>query len=317
MELKDFIKNNLTYINYVIDDHKSQIEFFFVKKRNGDLRKIIAPINCYKMFLISLNKILIKYYNPPKCVHGFIFNKNILTNAKKHLNKFKILKLDLQNFFPSISIKRVKALFVDNSILLSENEADLLSRICTYEEELPQGFPTSPIISNMICFELDRKLSKIAAKNNFIYSRYADDLTFSTNDKDIANNVKNEIINTVESEDFNIKHEKTKFKGKHRRQLITGIIVNEKLSVKKSYKKKIRAILHNWEISGIQYSKIKYLTKYFINDKKNLMKFLHSLKGKIEFIGFVQGRTNSEFLRLLNKYHFLCDRDKNIINNSM
>jgi RNA-directed DNA polymerase len=200
----------------------------------------------------------------------------------------------------------------------TEDVATVLAQICCYENQLPQGAPTSPIISNMICAQLDSQLQKLAKKYQCIYTRYADDITFSTSkpkfppqlsyfsDKLEKLVIGDELEQILEKNGFSINESKTRLKTRYKRQEVTGITVNEKLNVKRKAIRQVRAMLHAWEKYGLEKAQAEFLRRF---DKKQHFhqhqpSFKYIVRGKIEFIGRVRGRKDHiylNFLRWLNK----------------
>ena len=161
---------------------KPRYRSFVISKRNGSARVIDEPLKELK----SIQRKILSYLEsisgqPHSCVHGFVIDRSIVTNAQQHCNpRVKhILNIDLENFFPSITFKRVRGALRKHPFYFSHPVASLVAHICTREGVLPQGAPTSPFISNVICRGLDRDLKKLARNNRAEYTRYADDMTFS------------------------------------------------------------------------------------------------------------------------------------------
>ena len=162
---------------------------FEIPKRSGGMRIISAPEPRLKMIQRKLADCLYNcteeiYGVPPKKLlsHGFLNSRSIFTNASIHTNRKYVLNLDLENFFPSFNFGRVRGYFLkDNRFGLHPKVATIIAQIACHQNELPQGSPCSPIITNLIGHMLDVRLVKLARKNNCSYSRYADDITFSTN----------------------------------------------------------------------------------------------------------------------------------------
>jgi RNA-directed DNA polymerase len=153
-------KSHLIYELYIRPDRKKYISFYIPKKSGGN-RTIKSPIYPLKKIQSRLNEILQEVYNPRKTVHSFIKNENILRNAKPHVSKKWVLNIDLSEFFPTINFPRVRGLFIGKPYRLNESAATVLAQICCHESTLPQGAPTSPIISNMICSKLDAELYRL------------------------------------------------------------------------------------------------------------------------------------------------------------
>lgn len=179
---------------------------------------------------------------------GFVRGKSTVINASYHINQEYILKMDIKDFFPTITTGRVFGLY--KSLGYSSSVALTLTNLCTYNESLPQGAPTSPYISNLICRNLDLRLDLLCRKRSLNYSRYADDITLSG-----GRNVKNTISyvkKILEEEGFNVNEKKTKLIFKNNRQQITGIVVNEKLSIPKILIKSLRQDIYYMSKFGVE-----------------------------------------------------------------
>ena len=181
-ELAESIGYRYKFIVYFIfakDIDQHYIEFNISKKYKGE-RIISSPNEKLKQIQKNIAEILLDIYKPKHCVHSFVRNKNVATNAKPHVQARHILRLDLENFFSSIHFGRVRNLF-EATFNFPREVSTLLARICCFKGCLPQGAPTSPIISNMICLRMDAQLTRLANDCRCKYTRYADDITFSTN----------------------------------------------------------------------------------------------------------------------------------------
>jgi len=200
--------------------------------------------------------------------------------------------------------------------------ATILAQICCHKNSLPQGAPTSPIISNMICSKMDGELQKLARKSKSTYTRYADDITFSTNlqfipkelgqQKENEFKVSQELTGVIESNGFTINHKKVRLQPRHLRQEVTGLIVNEFVNVKREYIYDIRSILHKWEKNGLSATSDEYFNKYCPISKKGYTKdFKKIIRGKIEFVRMIrftdkrdkQKKRSKIFFKFLEKFH--------------
>ena len=162
-----------------------QYRQFEIPKKSGGTRKIIAPGGDLKNIQRMLSILLSFAVTPDSHAHGFIRERSVITNASLHVGKNYVLNLDLKNFFPSITYSQVVRALRKR---FNKETSTFIAKICTWRESddlledvLPQGAPTSPILSNMVCEPLDEKLSKLAVNFGLTYSRYADDITFSSN----------------------------------------------------------------------------------------------------------------------------------------
>ena len=188
----------------------------------------------------------------PVLSHAFEKGKSIITNSQMHRNKKYILNIDLKNFFDSFNFGRVRGFFIkDRNFDVLPEIATVIAQIACYQDKLPQGAPSSPIITNLITRILDYRIVKIAKKYRFTYSRYADDMTFSTNrelnsDKLRARkeleNFLAELEELIVSSGFEINPQKTRLSNNMQRQEVTGLVVNKKINVKREYVKNTRAM---------------------------------------------------------------------------
>ena len=170
---------HLVYYLYRLPIERRYVSFT-VNKRTGGTRIISSPATGLKTAQRRLSKLLYAIYEPRKGVHGFAIGRGITTNAEAHVRQNHVLNIDLEDFFVSINFGRVRGLFLAEPFKLPTPIATLLAQICCHENKLPQGAPTSPIISNMICGRMDGQLKAFANRNGCFYTRYADDITFST-----------------------------------------------------------------------------------------------------------------------------------------
>lgn len=157
---------------------------FEVPKKSGGVRVITAPSQHWKFLQRRLLHVLECVFEPKATVHGFTADRNIRTNATPHIRRRHVLNVDLNDFFPSINLGRVRGMFMSPPYNCPDKVATVLAQICCFNNELPQGAPTSPIVSNMICARMDAHLGRLARELRCYYTRYADDITFSTDGRD-------------------------------------------------------------------------------------------------------------------------------------
>ncbi|WP_428654177.1 reverse transcriptase domain-containing protein [Runella sp.] len=187
------LKSISFYADYRLSSNK-RYRHFTIKKKNGKERQIAAPASGLKLIQRCLNLIFGAIYEPKSYVTGFVNEKSIVDNANIHVGKRYVFNIDLQDFFPSITVYRIKAVLgIEPFNLINDRDflAFTISNLCCIENPqnkavLPQGAPTSPILSNIASQKLDRRLNGLAKKVGCKYSRYADDITFSA-DMDIFN----------------------------------------------------------------------------------------------------------------------------------
>ena len=302
----------LRYHLYINPKNKAYTQFKIPKKSGGH-RTITAPQTSLKIIQYKLNQVFKSIYKPKFSTLGFATGKSILTNAQQHLKQGYILNLDIKDFFPSINFGRVRGLLMAKPYDCTQEFATVLAQICCYNNELPQGSPCSPIISNMICARLDSQLQHLAIKNRCIYTRYADDITFSTSRSKFPQSLayfssesNNFIIGgsakqIIEDNGFKINLSKVRLQSKYGHQEVTGITVNEKLNIDRKYIRNIRAILHAWKKYGLENTQQHFWQHY--NKKqdryKNKDSFKTIIRSRIEFVGLVKGKDDPIYLKLL------------------
>ena len=233
-------------LHLFISDKRKAYSSFKLPKKRGGFRKIDAPSK--KMKIVQrwiLDNILYKL-DAGKYAHGFVPNRSIATNASVHVGQELVLGIDIKDFFPSITLKRVVGLF--RSIGYNEEVSHGMGELCTFNWRLPQGAPTSPMISNLIAWHIDIKLSKFCNKRNLCYSRYADDITISGGTE--LPRYKTLIFRKIEEEGFSINDEKTRLHGRGSSQRVTGLVVNDTITLGREKKKRLRAIVHNIAKNG-------------------------------------------------------------------
>jgi hypothetical protein len=213
-------------------------------------------------------------------------------NAEQHLYTEVVLNIDLKDFFPSIDSQRIYYIF--NKICKYDKTLSYcLTRIVTYENRLPQGACTSPIISNIVAYKLDYRLFKLAQKNNIKYTRYADDITFSGNSNIITKKLYSLIKKIIEEEGFKVNERKVHFSSKSFRQEVTGLTINNnKVTVNSKYVKKIEQELYYIKKYGLE-NHIKYA------EIKNGF-YLEHLKGKIMFVWSIDKEKGNKLLLKFN-----------------
>lgn len=159
--------SQLTYHLYKSTSAEKYITFS-IPKRSGDEREIKAPKSAIKILQKKLNILLQQIYKRNEPVHSYIYRHSVVTNAHRHVNKKWVLNVDLSNFFPTISFQRIRGMFISKPYLLGEGAATVLAQLCCCDGSLPQGAPTSPIISNMICAKLDSELGRLSQNKNVV-----------------------------------------------------------------------------------------------------------------------------------------------------
>lgn len=241
---------------------------FAIPKKTGGLRSISAPMPRLKRAQEWVLTHILERVELHRAAHGFRRGRSIVTNAQPHVNSDVVINVDIENFFPTITYTRIRGVF--KSLGYSAQLASILALICsepeveqveldgrTYfvaksERQLPQGAPSSPALTNIICRGLDARLDGIARRLGYQYTRYADDITFSGSG-DAAKAVGRalrQICYVVNDEGFVLRPEKTRVLRRSGRQEVTGLIVNEKLGVRRDLLRRFRAVLFHIERDG-------------------------------------------------------------------
>jgi RNA-directed DNA polymerase len=242
---------------------------FKLPKKSGGYRLISAPMPALKATQIWILENILNRVAVSDAAHGFLPEKNIVSNARVHVGAKTVVNFDLENFFPSINYKRVKGIF--RSFGYSEAIATVFGLLATApeteeveidgktyfvalgERHLPQGSPASPMISNIAARRLDKSLSKIAENLGYKYTRYADDLTFSTENADAdIKKLMTQVRYVVDKQGFKVNENKTRILRRGRQQEVTGIVVNDKISIDRRELRKFRAVLHQAENKGLE-----------------------------------------------------------------
>lgn len=313
----------LKTLNYFANpaNSKSRYKSFDIRKKSGGVRTIHAPISGLKHILKPLNLILQYVSQPHYRATGFVVGRSIADNAKYHVGKHYVYNIDLKDFFHSFDRQWVKYGFMIPPFNLGkekESLAFLLASLCTHPFEingeiktvLPQGAPTSPTITNILCTKLDRRLNGLAKRFKITYSRYADDITFSsqTNVFEKEDFLK-ELHRIIEDDQKLVLNEKkTRLQQSGYRQEVTGLVVNEKVNVNTRYVKQLRMWLYYWEKYGYTKAETIFRRDYG-SDKGHIKKekpnFINVITGKLEYLKMVKGPEDSTYSKLSSRWNKL------------
>jgi RNA-directed DNA polymerase len=262
---KEYIKKAAFHTKYFYRD-------FEIVKRNGKKRLISEPLPSLKEIQHWILKNILYHIPVSPFAKAYRPNISLTENLKFHRNQPKVFTLDLENFFPSITIDSVEKIF--SELGYSKNISDLLSKLCTRDGTLPQGAPTSPYLSNLIFKDADALISDYCIQRKIRYTRYADDLSFSGDfdEKDLFD----EVNGIIEKMNLKINAAKTKLMTPSNRQTVTGIVVNEKPQVVFHKRNELRQAMY-------------YIQKFGIDEHReykeiNQRNFLEHLLGKINFV---------------------------------
>jgi RNA-directed DNA polymerase len=304
----------LAYLLY-IKPTNSRYHAFQIPKRSGGARNILSPGDDLKLLQQRLSSFLqdcVREANDAhgwedRYAHGFTRFRSIITNAEKHRDRRYVFNLDLENFFPSINFGRVRGFFLKNrTFAVHPKVATVLAQIACHENSLPQGSPCSPVLSNLIGHILDVRLCRLATISGCTYSRYADDITFSTNRESFPEKVAkamdgikhrwvvgDSLRDTVASSGFTINHEKTRMQYRDSRQDVTGLVVNRRVNTRPEYRSTIRAMVYRLRKTGKFHVDRWELSPSGVPLKKQVEGAINQLQGMLAHIYTVdQNRPN-------------------------
>jgi S1-C subfamily serine protease len=246
-------------------------------------------------------------------------DRSIVTNAERHLGKRHVFNLDLEDFFGSIHFGRVKNLFKSVPFCFPTNVATILAQICCVDGRLPQGAPTSPVVSNMIAWKLDGQLQELAKVMHCTYTRYADDISFSFTCSqarlpeeivvfgDGIASPGHELTQIIRDNGFRINYGKVRLASRTMRMEVTGLTVNRRLNVRRRYVRQVSAMLHAWEKFGYAAAEQEFNERYSSGHRPSGQprSFAHVLRGKLSFLRSIRGPRDAIFNKLARRYNHL------------
>ena len=298
---------------------RGRYSHFSIPKKSGGQRSISAPSSGLAHILYYVNVMLKAVYQPSDYAMGFAEGRNVVDNASRHIGQNYVFNTDLENFFPSIEQPRVWKRFQLPPFNFNQQIASVLAGLCCIKEKkengefiyvLPQGAPTSPLITNAICDSLDRKLSGLARRFGLHYSRYADDITFSSMHNVYHENGEfiSELKRIIESQGFHINNKKTRLQKFGQRQEDTGLTVSNRVNTSREYVAEIRNLLHIWEKYGYNEAYKRFYPHYKKNKghvKKGEPMLEHVLYGKLQYLKMVKGEKDPVYSALQARYNRL------------
>lgn len=284
---------------------------FSIAKGAGKVRVITAPDNRLKMLQRKLAFLLDQLYRVRNPVHGFVPKRSVKSNAAAHIGRRYIVNLDLKDFFPSITEPRVSGVL--RALGVERRVSAIVARLCCYNGHLPQGAPTSPVLSNMVCYRLDTNLLRIAKAARAIYTRYADDITFSTFQPPAAlfegaippaghfgpQTLAANLVEVVTSNGFSFNRDKAHYADRHARRVVTGLKINELINVDRRYVRNLRAALHSVEVLGVGAAQARYSVEYGGGAKG----LAAHLSGKISWLRFIKGASDPLVRNLIMRFN--------------
>ena len=276
MQLYEFLSKELSISKHDIHAFENscplRYKVYTIPKRSSGHRVIAHPSKKLKAF----QRVIIRYLEPKLKIHksafAYVKRKSIKQNAELHVNSKYILKMDFQDFFHSITPDIRETVLLKQEIIFNKLEFNTIKKILFWSPSkkhngkliLSIGAPSSPIISNTVMYFFDCEIEKICSSNNIIYSRYADDITFSTNKKNQLFDIP-KLIRKILSHHFNlsirVNEKKTKFSSKGHNRHITGITItnDNKISVGRGKKREVSSLIHKFSLNHLNYDEISSL----------------------------------------------------------
>lgn len=293
--LRKILKINKKEQNLYFGQEKNKsYKMFFIPKKNGGFRKIEAPVqnllNCQRW----IKKNILESFQVSKYAKGFKKGSSIIENAKPHVNQEVVINLDLENFFGSITYNQVFRFFI--YVGYTKEVAHLLTKLCTNKlDVLPQGAPTSPTLSNILCLKLDKRLSCLAKSFEANYTRYADDITFSGQKKILK--MIPLIKRIIKEENFTINYKKFRIRFSNQKQEVTGLTVNKKLSVSKRLINELEKAIYFGQKLGVD--------THMENIKCDRFFYKEHLFGIAYFIKMIDKNKGNKYIAKLEKINWI------------
>ena len=270
------------------EDSEGKYNTFYIDKKNGKKRRIDEPI--YSLKIVQRWLLYRILYKVKASNYSYGFKKTvdktkspIVQVAEKHKHNLYLMKMDLKDFYPSIHRKKVYYLF--RNIGYNQAVSNLMTNLCVFNDHLPQGGVTSAYLANLVCFRLDNRIAGYCNKRSIIYTRYADDMAFSSDDREILRKAYTIIKLIVEDEGFTVNKQKTRFSGPITHKEILGITINNNdVKAPKQMKRYVRQCIHkliatgNYENIDIIRGYIAYIRSIEPEYIKTVEKYIDRLK---------------------------------------
>lgn len=284
---------------------QSRYKTFTVPKKGGGERTIEAPGANLKRVLARLNTYLqsVYYFEKSNAAYGFILGvqndddrRNVLTNARKHIGRPYLLNIDLKEFFHTVTRDQVLTIFTSPPFKFRPNVAEVLADLTTYKGRLPMGTSTSPVLSNLACRAMDEALVQFADSMLWVYTRYADDMSFSSS-RLINAEMKNSLRAIIKKHQFVINEKKVKLLGSNEDKIVTGLLVTDKVDLAPGYLvhlqeeiKRLAAVFHSQNEQG-------ELSTRWVDQLKL------QVRGRLNFAGFVLKRNHPSYIKLKDEFY--------------
>lgn len=296
---------------------------------------ITAPNPGLKAFQKCLNYVFQLVYTPNAHAYGFIPGKSVVDNASVHIGQNYVYNIDLKDFFPSNESGRLYKRLQSKPLFVNAEVASVITDLCCHPMEverldengnvvrvirsvLPQGAPTSPTLTNILCESLDFKLTKLAKKYGLNYSRYADDITFSSKHNVYQDDSKfiKSLRDIINRSGYTVNKEKTRLQKSGARQEVTGLVVSQnRVNVTKKYIRELRGMLYIWEKYGLHVLYDSFLPRY-ISEKGHVKKgnadVVNVISGKLMYLRMVRGVDDSKYAKLQTRFDRLTKQETDL-----
>ena len=284
---------------------KPSYKTFSIPKKGGGEREIEAPNQSLKKVLSRLNYFLqsVYFFEKSSAAYGFIpgvrnddDRRNVVTNARKHLGRSYLMNIDLKDFFHTVSREKVVEIFAGKPFKFKRDLPDLLADLCTYKGRLPMGTPTSPVLSNLACRALDDALIQYCENMLWIYTRYADDMSFSSN-KEINVQMLNSTRTIIEQHGFKVNEKKTVRYGPNDQKIVTGLWLSDKVKLAPDYIPLLQQEIERLAAVMVAQNEQGHLSTKWVEQQKK------QVRGRLNFIGFVLRRNDPRYIELKDAYY--------------
>lgn len=314
MELADWFgisDKALRYVLYALPISE-RYKTFRISKRNGGSREIAAPIGRTRFLQEKLAPVLSAALSPHKIAVAYVPGRSLVDGAVPHRRKRWVATIDLENFFPSIHFGRVRGIFMARPFRLNATVATLLAQVCTKDGELPQGAATSPVLSNFACIAFDARLMRFAKEQKLSVSRYADDITFSSNTKDCSSTIvvsrgvhvaSAALSSLVSSVGFRINPSKTRLAVAAERKMVTGLVVNKGINMPRGWRRQTR-VMHNLLRKHGDVEGARIISGWDLKRPAKRVSLERVLEGRFNFVRSLEARYDSGFSAALGRAYW-------------
>ena len=275
------LSEKLVYF-YTNEDADNKYDVFKIPKKDGSFRIISAPKASFKVIQRWVLENILYRVKVSDCSYGFKKSKNgspLVGCAERHKNNLYMLKMDIKNFYPSI--KRNQIFFQFLEIGYNTYAANLLTNLCYYKNGLPQGAVTSPYLANIVCYKLDVRIESYCNKRDIVYTRYADDLAFSSDNRDSLRKIYGMIKKIIEDEGFEVNGYKTIFMTPKGHKELLGVTINDgNIKAPRQMKKLVRSMIHrsivtgDYSIKSVVCGYVSYIDSIEKGYKKKIKKYI-------------------------------------------